>query len=238
MNRVKKSRIYDLINLDEWEVRLGIGISLLFVLFFSYIHFYEEFNVYQNALKDIVANVLGAFIGLLGFSLSGIAIIVSLFSKEETKLINEINGKGTIEKILASYSFLAKNIGIQCLILIMFYFLISSRLDMVSRTAFYILLLLEIYHVVFILLYTVALTEGCIELYKIKNIYSEIENATKTIYDTINEVKIDFIFSTLINNYNISTNEVVKKLVMFVEESEIEKKDIIIKYIKSQYEVE
>ena len=234
MPRVRK---YDLINGKEWEVKWSIGVSSLLLLLLLCIGFYDNFEVYEKALCDLLICFIGSMIGLLGFSLSGIAIIVSLFSKGETKNIEQINGKDTIAEILSSYTFLAKNIVVQCVALIVIYMLCSSEVVMAPIVIFYLILFLEIYHVIFILLYTVSLIENCIELYKIKNIYSEIESTQKTIHDNVNEIKIDFILSTLISNYGCSTTEVIDKMIQFVEESDISNKEAIIQYIKNQYQM-
>lgn len=234
MPRVRK---YDLINGKEWEVKWSIGVSSLLLFLLLCIGFYDNFEVYEKALCDLLICFIGSMIGLLGFSLSGIAIIVSLFSKGETKNIEQINGKDTIAEILSSYTFLAKNIVVQCVALIVIYMLCSSEVVMAPIVIFYLILFLEIYHVIFILLYTVSLIENCIELYKIKNIYSEIESTQKTIHDNVNEIKIDFILSTLISNYGCSTTEVIDKMIQFVEESDISNKEAIIQYIKNQYQM-
>lgn len=102
---------------------------------------------------------------------------------------------------------------------------------------FYILVWMELYHVVFIILYTVALVKNCIELYKIKNIYSKINRTQRSIHDEVNEVKIDYIFSTLINIYGFSQKEVIDGLLTFIEDSNIQNKESVIKYIKSQYAI-
>ena len=79
--------------------------------------------------------------------------------------------------------------------------------------------------------------ENCIELYKIKNIYSKINRTQKSIHDEVNEVKIDYIFSTLINIHDFSQKEVIDNLLLFIEESDLQNKESVIKYIKSQYAV-
>lgn len=232
----KKNKMYDLVNVKEWEVRWAAFTTLVIFVVFIYIDFYKEFSVYESDLKNLMTCILGAFIGLLGFSLSGIAIIVSLFSTKETNAINKINGKDKIIDILTSYSFLAKNIGIQCFLLVVIYFLVSSRHPIMNNVAFYVCLIVEIYHIAFVIYYTIALVKNCVELYRIKEIYSDIENAEKSIHDTVNEVKIDYIFSTLIENYGCSRDEIIEKLILFIKESQLENKEKIVKYIQQQYE--
>lgn len=232
--RINK-RIFDLINIKEWEVKLSILITAIFIAVLSLIEFYDCFFVYENAIENLLGNLLNALIGLLGFSLSGIAIIVSLFSTKEAKLIERFNGNGKIVEILEGYSFLAINIAFQCLALIVIYFLICSECALPDFRLFYFIIFVEVYHVIFIVMYTVALVKNCIELYKIKNIYTQIENTEKTIHDTVNEIKIDYIFSTLINNYGCTQDEVIDNLIEFVRDAELENKESIINYMKKQY---
>lgn len=233
----EKQRIFDLINIKEWEVKCAIVVSCVFVALFVYIGVYEKYLLYIDAIKNLTTNILNAFIGLLGFSLSGIAIIVSLFSKKEVELIEKDNGRGIINNILGSYVFLAKNIGIQCLVLIVIYFITYSERALLPFTCFYILLWLECYHVTFIIFYTISLVKNCVKLYKIKNIYEKISETEKTLYDEINEVKNDYIFSTLSNICHCTNEEVVKDLIRFIEEGEIKSKNEILKYIKNQYNI-
>ena len=220
----KKNRVIDLINIKEWEIKWAIITTVVLGLVFIYIDFYKDFNIYENCVRDLLMCTLGALIGLLGFSLSGIAIIVSLFSAKEKNLINRINGKDKIVDILTSYSFLAKNIGIQCFVLITIYFLISSSRPLINGIVFYVCVALEIYHIAFIIYYTIALVKNCIELYRIKGVYSGIENVEKSIHDKVNEVKIDYIFSTLINNYGCSKDEIISKLLLFTQTSHLNKR--------------
>jgi len=237
MDDLKKSRIFDLINMKEWEVRWSLAVSMIIFAVLVSIGFYRDFNNFEEITKTLITCMLGAMVGLIGFSLSGIAIIVSLFSKDEVSSIDRINGKGMIDTVLFTYSFLAKNIGVQCLIMAVLLFLLSSKLPIIPEAPFYLFTILEVYHIVFIVLYTIALIENCIKLYRIRNIYSEIGSTEKTIHDQVNEIKIDYIFSTLINNYDCSTEEVIGELLSFIEASNLGNKDVIVNYVKNQYSV-
>lgn len=231
--RLKK--VYDLINIQEWEVKTTLVITILGVAILICMEFYNKFNMYEEPVKNILVCLIGALIGLLGFSLSGIAIIVSLFTREEEKLISEINGKESIKVILLSYSFLAVNIGIQCVVAIFIYLVMSGDMPICKQYFFWILTFVEIYHIVFIIFYTIALVKNCIKLYEIKTIYKRIEDEKKSIHDITNEIKIDYIFSTLTNIYGYTKEEVIENLILFVEDSRISNQEEIVKYIKNQY---
>lgn len=232
----KANRIYDLINIREWEVKASIVITTLLTICFKWLELYPDFKNFENILQDLMLCILGAMFGLLGFSLSGVAFIVSLFSHSELKKIDKINGTGTIEYILSSYTFLAVNIAVQCIGIVIVYMSLSSNKDLANKMVFWLITTIEIYHVVFIIFYTVALIKNCIDLYKVKNIYAEISDKEKKFYDVLNEVKIDFIFATLMNIYNFSIEDIKNSLISFVNDSELKNKDEIIEYIKKQYE--
>lgn len=237
MDKLKNERMFDLINIKEWEVKLSVVITGVIMVVFIQTNCYNNFSLFESTIEGLVGNIINALIGLLGFSLSGISIIVALFSTKETQIIEKINGEGKMHKILEEYAFLAINIGIQCVILVIILFLTASELNLPNKAVFYIMVCLEVYHVTFIIFYTVALVKNCIILYKIKCIYSKIENTEKTVHNIVNEVKIDYIFSTLIKNYGCSQEEVIENLIQFVDEGEIEQKDLIKELIKKQYNI-
>lgn len=230
-----KNRIYDLINLKEWEVKISIVITAVLLFFLYYFDFYNDFHIFESGITDFILCGLGAMFGMLGFALSGVAIIVSLFSKNEVRIIHKINGKSTIDYLLSSYVFLAINVAVQGVILLLLYLALLSDKSILDKKIFWVITCIEVYHIIFIIFYTVALIENCIKMYKIKNIYEEIENKEKNFYSTVNEIKIDFIFSTLINNFGCSLEEIVKNLILFINDSTIENKEKIMKYIENQY---
>lgn len=233
----KKRKICDLINIKEWEVKISIIITIVLGGVFLFVDLYGNFYEFQNMIVSNIECLLGALIGLLGLSLSGIAIIVSLFSKDESRLIWKINGENLVTQILSSYVFMAENVALQCVILIILNILITSRLPIVNIYFFYILVVLEVYHLCFIIFYTVALIRNCIKISEIKDVYSELDEKEKTEYDIINEIKIDYIFHIILGKNNITLEELVEDLITVVNNSQIDDKEKIIRYIKQQYNI-
>lgn len=232
----KRIRMYDLVNVKEWEVKVSIVVTTILLIFFYWLQLYSDFESFANTLPELMLYIFGAMFGLLGFALSGVAIIVSLFSNGEIKKIDEINEPGTIEYVLSSYIFLATNIAIQCTAIVLIYMSFSSSRMLISEWGFWIIVTVEIYHIVFIMFYTVALIKNCIDLYKIKKIYAEIMNQDKNLYNVVNEIKIDFIFSTLMNIHGFTLEDIKENLLSFVNESKLKNRNEIMDYIKKQYE--
>ena len=229
------SRWHDMINIKSYEVKMAGIFTILFIILLHNIDFYDNFKEYQELIIALFPQLISPSIGLLGFSLSGIAIIVSFFKKSEIDCIDRINGSGVIKFILSEYSFLSENIAIQCVVLFTMYFLVSSNITQASFCVFWCIVFLEIYHVLFIIFYTVALVRNIIKLYEIKNIYENVLDEKKGFWNEVNEVKIDFIISTLIQNYNCALEDVVKSMIDFVASSDMQNKEKVIQYIREQY---
>ena len=231
-----KNRIYDLVNVKEWEVKATIFTTVIFLFFLSYFDFYSSFCKFEEPITEVILVLIGAMFGTLGFSLSGVAIIVSLFNKNEIRIIDKINGEGKIEYLLSSYVFLSINVAVQSMLLLIVYLALASDKNIPESKWFWSITGIEVYQIIFIIFYTVALIKNCIKMYEIKNIYEEIGNKEKNFYGIVNEIKIDFIFSTMINNFGCNLEDIKKSLLEFVNESNLKNKDEIIKYIKNQYE--
>lgn len=232
-----KCKLYDLINIKEWEVKSSIFVTIIFVGFFWYVDLYGNIVTFIEVLCSCMECLIGALIGLLGFTLSGITIIVSLFTKEEIKLIKRVNNKDIVDEVLSSYVFLAENVAIQCVGLFIIDIILNSDLPIVDIRLFYFLITIVVYHIAFIIFYTTALVKNCIKIYKIKSLYDELDSVEKRDYELANEIKIDYILSIIMKKYDISLEEIVSDIINLTEESEIEDKDKVIRYIKNQYNI-
>lgn len=232
-----KCKLYDLINIKEWEVKSSILATIIFVGFFWYVDLYRNIAEFIDVLCSCIECLIGALIGLLGFTLSGITIIVSLFTKTEIKLIKRVNNKDIVTEVLSSYVFLAENIAVQCVCLFIINIILNSNLPIVDIGIFYFLIAIEVYHIVFIVFYTTALVKNCIKIYRIKSLYDDIDSVEKRDYELVNEIKIDYILSIIMNDHNISLEQIVTEIVDLIEKSGIEKKDKVIRYIKNQYDI-
>lgn len=228
-------RLFDLINPCELEVRLSFAFTCIIIIGFVHIELYTDFYLFQDKICSLIELIIGSFIGLLGFSVSGIAIIVTLFTKEETFLISQINGNDSIERILGSYKFLSESLAIEIIYLIVIDFCISSNNNLITAKVFWLLVSVGIYHFCFNIFYLIALIKNCIELYKIKQIYGEIQNVNFTSQNERNEARIDFILATLMNICKCSQEDLSKELINYVKRSSMENKDDLIKYFSERY---
>lgn len=234
-NMESKTKILDLINYKEKEVRISLLITVILILLLYHIQIYNDFSVFEEKICTIIEIIIGGIIGLIGFSISGIAIIVALFSKEEVFLIEKINDKNVLEKILQSYKFLSESLAIEVIYLIVIDVCISSDKVLVNKYIFWILATAIVYHFCFNIFYLIELINNCIKLYKIKQIYGELHQSTTERQEEKDEVRIDFILSTLMNICKCSQDDLCKELIRFVEKSQLERKDELINYFTKKY---
>lgn len=228
------NKFKDYFSYKESEVRTAFTISIVILFILINIGFYKEMMRLTPIIQNLLLCLLGGFIGLLGFSLSGIAFMIGLFQKQQVQIIEKINGKGSIEKIMSSFAFLAYNIGFVIICIIVAYLITGSRLELPTEIVFYLLIFIFIYIILFCIFYTIALVFNCICLFSINNIYTTFQE--KDIFDKANEVRIDYILSILLEICKISKEDFLKDLNNKTDNmSEKDKKDIK-RYFEQYYD--
>lgn len=229
------SRLKDFINIRENEVRYSILFTIIFIVLLRYIDFYNDFDKFANSADSFYTCFICAMLGLLGFSLSGIALVSGLFPVSIADEIDKDSGKGSLKHILGSYVFLAQNIAFQCVGLIGIYFATFSERPKVNKYIFWSIVAIELYHVFFIIFYTVSLVSNCIILYEIKNIYEKVSDDKRTTREKATDVQIDFIISTLANMTGTTPEKALDNLYDFVGSANLKDKNEILKYLKDYY---
>ena len=237
LERKRKIKLYDLVNIHETEVKLAIIFTAFTIFILVYLQIYNNFSLFEERFSSILEMLSGGLIGLLGFSISGIAIIVTLFTKEETYWITKLNGENSIERILGSYKFLSLSLAVEVICFVIIDISLSSDKKLIEENIFWFIILIIVYHLYFNLFYLVALINNCIELYKIKRIYGELEKRNLQYDNNKDDVRIDFIMATLLNICNCTQEELYSSLKEFVERSSLnyDEKEKVLEYLMKKY---
>lgn len=106
---------------------------------------------------------------------------------------------------------------------------------MVSVYVFYLIFFIYSYFVFFNIFYTVSLVGNCIRLYKIKNLYDDIELERTTLIELLNDVRIDFILAQIGELRKKDPKDIVEELIQTVKQSSIEEKEALLKYLEEHY---
>lgn len=226
---------HDYYNFKTFECRTSITFTIIILILSLFIDLHGNLEEYLIALQNTSLYVMQAFVGLLGIIIAGVAIIISIFTKDLVNIINKLNKNNPIYKVLISFEFLAFNIGISILLLLLVYFTLNTPIDILPKIAFYITLVIIIYYILFIIFYLISLIGNIIRLFYISHIYKDIDKEKKNLYVQANEVRIDFILNLIISQTNLDSEEFKSKLDEYLDASEMENKKEIKEYFKQYY---
>lgn len=234
-NLTKEKKWKDYLNFKNFECKISLVLSILIIILIYFLDVYNEFSQFAEAFQNITIYIAQALIGMLGFILAGIAIIIGVLNKKTVKKIEILNGKGKVERLLLSFEFLALNVAIGIFLLISFYLILNSPHSLITIIWFNIITFITCYFVMFILFYSLSMISNCISIFHIVNLYEDIEEHEKKIIDSANELRIDFILNIYIQNSNIDKVKFIKSLNDFVDATTVKNKDKVKKYLNDYY---
>lgn len=220
----------DYFDIRNFEVRISLVISFITLVFFVDINFYSIFDEHKELCNNAMLYSIAGMFGLLGFSLSGIAIIISIFGNED---LLKIKDNDIMKKVMSSFCFLAFNIGVAIFIYFLYYFGINLLQDKANVVLFYILVEIYVYSIFFIIFYTVALVRNCVWLYQIKTQLMNMENVVNK--EDLNEIRIDSLFLALSKRNIVDQREMKVIFEQLVRQSSIENKDKAMHYFDKRY---
>lgn len=233
--RFKESKKWDdYYNFKSLECRISLIVAILTLFTFDYLGVYNKFDIFVVSLQNITIYIAQALIGMLGIIFAGIAIVISLLNKKLLNSIKKINNKG-IESILISFEFLTFNIGCGIILFIFINLILHNQKEMLPISFFYIIIFFISYFFAFIIFYTISLTGNCIRVFYINNLYTNISHKEKNIYDTSNEIRIDYLLYHFHKNSKMTPKELLDDLNNFVDESNVSNKAAVKKYFKHYY---
>lgn len=233
--RMKKyERWKDYFAIECFEVKIAIIVTAIITFcLFGMLSFYESFYTIQSDFKQVLLTILGGEFTLLGMSLAGMAIIVSLITPELIQIINSIDKEDTINRVLSHFEFSAFNLAIQAAYLLGIYLSFLSERQVIDKCFFVICFMVVCYHFFFNLFYIVALVGECINIYEIKNQCGKIALLEKSTIDVANEIRIDYILAILLRGKK--KEQLLGDLFEMIDKSNISDKQAIKTYLKKYY---
>lgn len=220
------------------EPYLSVITTVIFAFIFVIIDYHGKFNDFLQISNNVFICVIAALFGIIGFSLSGIAIIVSLFSRQDAEIIDKYNEKGTLGAIMSGYEFLAFHCAFNIVLLFVIYFLSNSEIKILPIVVFYIVVCLVTYSLSFDVFYMCSLVGNCVKLHEIKCSYERVKELERSVLDNANEIRIDLLISIVMNHTGITLDEIRDALNDYVDASDYSNKKIVKDYINSVYDEE
>ena len=154
------------IELDSSEFILSILLTIIILFLAIIVKAYDNILLLKESIKAILSAFIGGYIALTGFVLSGIAIITSLFSKEQLVVIEKDEPQKLIG-ILVSFEYLAFLSSISAICLSLIYVGFDVPYNIIGCTSFYVFSAIIIFHILYTLFYSVSLCGNCIRIYNI-----------------------------------------------------------------------
>lgn len=235
--RMKKyGRCKDYVSYKSFEVYLSFILMGIFVLFcLCYLDIYENFKDYEPIINTILETVLSGAFGLLGMSLAGMAIIISIFTPETLSVIRKIDKNDTINRVLSQFEFSAFNLTIEIVYILFFQLCMASSKEVVDKSLFIIVFAIVIYHTFFNIFYILALIGNCIEINSIKDSCEVMIKLDKSKVDMVNEIRIDYILAIILKERGIKKEDFLKELFQMIDQSGLNEKADLKEYLQNYY---
>lgn len=253
VEKIKKIKSYkDFYSFKNSECKIALAFTIVSFIILNYINLFERFNMYRIALQNMSIYIASGLLAMIGVILTGIALMLGLLDKKFRDSIKGVVEGDPIRETMASFKFITVNIGIASILFFCLYFVLYIQLGIPKyiyyRYVFYAVACLIIYYFVFIVFYTIGLVSNTIDLFFVKGMYEDIDSKEKTLYETANEMRIDFLMGELINKPNGNLNakkkictykDIIKELDDIIDKPngmDIEKKCLLKKYFREYYQ--
>lgn len=247
---LKNKKFKDLLDYKSIEVIMAfLGAIVMSIL--SYV-IYKQIGIQyiNDVLREVVKNLSMALIGLLGFVVSGLAILTSSVSKEVKNILTQHKKIEKLIKIFLSFYVLAFFIGI-LIINFLIAFIVSYLEIYVDFMLIILWVFISSYLLIFSIFYAISLVGNCIQVfiiitnYETNYIYNgELTKEDKELY---NEFKLSAL-ETILLTKNIAELEnpaykikIFKELMSQYIESDSdseEQKDKLMDYLEYIYKLE
>lgn len=240
MNRVKSvgekaaKYLFRFVDIKQSEVKWAGCISILLECFFVLISLHLNFSIYESELSSLFQCVIAGFISLIGIAIAGVAIVITLFTSEQISMIDELH-TGAFESLLYDFKWFALVATLEAAIYVVMIFIIKMPCIIAPAILFYIIVFLLIYGVFYLLFYGCALIGNCIKLSKIRCTLDIISTQAKNTPVASNEIKLDFLISKLLHSDEKAANEFYSELITLIENSTINNKEEIIRYLNERH---
>jgi hypothetical protein len=232
-NKIIK-KLYKFIDFRQTEVKFAAITSLVLEIFFLVISFYSNFQLFENYLNGLFQCIIGGLISLLGLAVAGVAIVITLFTPQQIKILDKLK-QGAFEVLLEDFRWFALTTIITISILLGIGFLIQLPYNLPHFILFYLIVFATVYLVFYLLFYGSALIRNCIMLSRLKCTIDEISSEQKTKFEIVNEMVLDFLVNEYCANNKLDKNNFYLKLSTIICQSNIKDKEEIIQYYNDRY---
>lgn len=218
----------------EPEVSRAIIFSSIILGFIVIIDFCSIFLKNVGEVRALILALIGGLLGLLGISIAGIAIVISMFTSSDIKAINGLRPK-SFEKVLKTFEYFALDIVLEILLFISIYLLMLSDIPAPPPIGFYLLCGFLVYSFSYILFYGWALLGNCLALSNIKCLVDDIAAEKKSKFEWLNEAAIEQLVEIIYRASKQPSDSFYTTLIQNILKSDLPNKEDLATYIDKRY---
>lgn len=173
IKHIKKYKKYENIyNIKLFEVKISIIITfILFICDLTILSLYENFFYMKEFLISFLSDVIFSGVGLIGFLLSALSIVMGMINKDIklqlNKLYNPSEAEDRLNFLVYDFIFIALVISAEIIISFFILLFLNTNLPLVSKSIFNIISLLLCYLFFFILFSCISLIRECYLIFKL-----------------------------------------------------------------------
>lgn len=202
-----------LFDMRKFECYMSLIFTVILTLI-VYFHVITNSNIefITSNAKNIILNATFGFLGMLGFIISGLAIISGTIGHKVTKNLIRENKFKSLITILFSFNYLGYVIGFLIVLFISCYFILSIRTPFLEYI-FLVFTAVASYGLFFAVFYAVSLLKTCLDIFVINYIYSD-ERIDSSIAKELefHRIKIDALTKVMFDKKLIDKNSYIAQL--------------------------
>lgn len=228
------SKLYRLIDMRQPEVKWSTLTSILLEALFLFLSLHKTFIIYEDDICNLILYIIAGLIGFIGVAVAGIAIIITLFTSEQIKLIDRLES-GAFDQLLYDFKWFSLIAAIETVVFIALIFVIRSPYPVADQFLFYIVSFILAYSFFYLLFYGSALIGNFIKLSHLKCKLDSISDLVPSTPISAIELQLDFLVAKFLNGDPQKANIYYKSLIDFVSNSQQPNSDELVKYLKKRY---
>lgn len=149
---------------ESTESLLAVVISIIISIIWIYLFNTIDINVFNDIIREVSTNIFAALIGMLGFIISGLAILTGTITERVIDLIDKKGIVTSLISILYSFYFIGAFIGVSILLFITMYLLSFPDIVATNFSVAFISFSLS-YMFCFSVIYSIALLGTCLRIF-------------------------------------------------------------------------
>lgn len=151
------------------EAKVAICCAIFFTADIHFLIVSTTFSEMIEVSRDILGILISGMLGLLGFLVTGLAMMASIITQKAVKKIDSEGKTKSLAGILFSFYFEGAMVGLNIFLMIFFYIFLASNVH-IQACAFIFATLCMTYIFSFTILYAVTLLGSCINFFFV-NVY-------------------------------------------------------------------